>query len=57
MVEFYEATKTVTSVSITLYVSGYLSIYNHALAAWYLGIVSTCGVMGREIESRWSIGW
>jgi hypothetical protein len=25
------------------------------LAAWYNGIFSTCGVMGREIESRQDI--
>jgi hypothetical protein len=27
------------------------------MAAWSSGIVSACGVMGREIESRQGLGW
>jgi hypothetical protein len=27
------------------------------MAAWSNGNVSTCGVMGREIDSRQGIGW
>jgi hypothetical protein len=28
------------------------NVENIAMAAWYSGIVSACGVMGREIEAR-----
>jgi hypothetical protein len=28
-----------------------------ALAAWSIGVVSACGVMGREIESRQGTRW
>jgi hypothetical protein len=33
------------------------SMYLVALVAWSSGIVSACGSMGREIESRRGIGW
>jgi hypothetical protein len=31
--------------------------YVLALAAWFSGIVTTCGGMGREIEYRQGMGW
>jgi hypothetical protein len=58
IVDRYIHTQMYTSMYVYYHHSIFIKYFTtKALMAWYSGIVSTCGAMGREIESRQGIGW
>jgi hypothetical protein len=49
-----QAKDVLTSLSLRRHLDNGFGL---ALTAWTSGHVFACGVMGREIESQWGIGW